>query len=70
LGADQFNGSKSINRVVVYTLQDNYTSRWSRPTVRTFSLYGIKDFTVEGLARATLGDLGHGQATTRWSSAA
>ena len=43
-----FNGSKSIDRVVVYTLQDNYTSPVEPTDSQTFSLYGIKDFTVEG----------------------
>jgi hypothetical protein len=27
-----FNGSKTIDRVVLYTLQDNYWQRWNPPT--------------------------------------
>ena len=43
-----FNGSKTINRVVVYTLQDNYASPVEPTDSMTFSLYGITDFTVQG----------------------
>jgi hypothetical protein len=43
-----FNGSKSVNRVVVYTLQDNYTNPIEPSDSLTFSLYGIKDFAVQG----------------------
>ena len=48
-----FNGSKSIDRVVVYTLQDNYLSPVEPTDSQTFSLYGIKDFTVEGRSGAS-----------------
>ena len=43
-----FNGSKTIDRVVVYTLQDNYTSPVEPTDTLTFSRYGITDFTVQG----------------------
>ena len=43
-----FNGSKSINRVVVYTLQDNFLNPVEPTDSTTFSLYGIVDFTVQG----------------------
>jgi hypothetical protein len=43
-----FNGSKTINRVVVYTLQDNYTNPVEPTDTMTFSLYGITAFTVQG----------------------
>ena len=52
-GADRFNGSKTIDRVVVYSLQDNYPSPVEPTDTQTFSLYGIKDFTVEGAMAAT-----------------
>ncbi len=43
-----FSGSKTINRVVVYTLQDNYASPVEPTDSMTFSLYGITAFTVQG----------------------
>jgi hypothetical protein len=43
-----FNGSKTIDRVVVYTLQDNYTAPVEPTDSMTFSLYGITAFTVQG----------------------
>ncbi len=43
-----FNGAQTINRVVVYTLQDNYNSPVEPSDTMTFSLYGITDFTVQG----------------------
>jgi hypothetical protein len=46
--AISFNGSKTIGRVVVYTLQDNYTAPVEPTETQTFSLYGITAFTVQG----------------------
>jgi len=43
-----FNGSKTIDRVVVYTLQDNFTAPVEPTDSMTFSLYGITAFTVQG----------------------
>jgi hypothetical protein len=43
-----FSGIKTINRVVVYTLQDNYTNPIEPTDTMTFSLYGITAFTVQG----------------------
>ncbi len=43
-----FSGSKTISRVVVYTLQDNYTAPVEPTDSLTFSLYGITAFTVQG----------------------
>ena len=43
-----FNGSKSIDHVVVYSVQDNYTSPVEPTDTMTFSLYGLVDFTVQG----------------------
>jgi hypothetical protein len=43
-----FNAQKSIDRVVVYTLQDNYASPVEPTDVMTFTAYGIVDFTVQG----------------------
>ena len=48
-----FNGSKTIDQVVVYSLQDNYTQPMEPTDSQTFSLYGIKDFTVEGRSGGT-----------------
>ena len=43
-----FNGSKIIDHVVVYTLQDNYANPASPTDTMTFSKYGVTDFTVQG----------------------
>jgi len=43
-----FNGSKTIDRVVVYTLQDNYSSPVEPTDTLTLSAYGVTAFTVEG----------------------
>ncbi len=43
-----FSGSKTINRVVVYTLQDNYSNPVEPTDTLTFSLYGITAFVVQG----------------------
>ncbi|HKW81285.1 MAG TPA: Ig-like domain repeat protein, partial [Casimicrobiaceae bacterium] len=43
-----FNGSKTIDRVVVYTLQDNYPNPVEPSDTMTFTTYGITDFTVQG----------------------
>jgi hypothetical protein len=43
-----FNGSKTIDHVIVYTMQDNYGSPVEPTDTMTFSLYGITDFTVQG----------------------
>ena len=43
-----FNGSKTLNKVVVYTLQDNYNNPVEPTDTLTFSNYGVRDFTVEG----------------------
>jgi hypothetical protein len=43
-----FNGSKTIDRVVVYTLQDNYTSPVEPSDSLTFAVYGNTHFSVEG----------------------
>jgi PKD repeat protein len=43
-----FNGTKSIDHVVVYTLQDNVSSPLPPTDSMTFTQYGITDFTVQG----------------------
>src|SRR5437868_4736046 len=43
-----FNGSKTIDRVVVYTLQDNLLNPIEPSDTLTFTQYGITDFTVQG----------------------
>jgi len=43
-----FSGTKTIDRVVVYSVQDAYTSPVEPTDAMTFSLYGLTDFTVEG----------------------
>jgi F5/8 type C domain. len=43
-----FSSSKTINRVVVYTLQDNYANPSEPTDAMTFSLYGVTAFTVQG----------------------
>jgi len=43
-----FNGAKTIDHVVVYSVQDNYQNPVEPTDTTTFSLYGITDFTVQG----------------------
>jgi hypothetical protein len=43
-----FNGSKTIDHVVLYTVQDNYANPIEPTDTTTFSLYGITAFTVQG----------------------
>jgi Bacterial Ig-like domain (group 3) len=43
-----FNGNKTIDRVVVYSVQDAFTSPVEPTTTMTFSLYGLRDFSVQG----------------------
>ena len=43
-----FNGSKTIDRVVVYTLQDNLLNPIEPTDTLTFTQYGVTDFTVQG----------------------
>ena len=43
-----FDGSKTIDHVVVYTVQDNYANPVEPTDTMTFSLYGITAFTVQG----------------------
>ena len=43
-----FNGFKLVDRVVVYTLQDNFASPVEPTDGLTFTQYGVRDFTVQG----------------------
>ncbi|MDO8369906.1 MAG: zinc-dependent metalloprotease family protein, partial [Candidatus Nitrotoga sp.] len=43
-----FNGTQTIDRVVVYTLQDNYTNGTEPSDTLTFNKEGITGFTVQG----------------------
>ncbi len=43
-----FSGSKTIDQVIVYTLQDNYANPVDPPATLTFSLYGVTAFQVQG----------------------
>ena len=43
-----FSGNKAINRVVVYSLQDNYTNPVEPTDTMTGTLYLAKDFLVQG----------------------
>jgi hypothetical protein len=42
-----FNGSKTINEVDVFTLQDNYAAPSDPTSTMTFTLYGLTDFQVQ-----------------------
>lgn len=42
-----FAGSKTIDRIVLYTLADNYAAAVEPTDSTTFTLYGIQDFTVQ-----------------------
>jgi hypothetical protein len=43
-----FAGNKTIDRVVVYSVQDNYANPVEPSDVLTFTQYGVQDFTIEG----------------------
>jgi hypothetical protein len=43
-----FNGTKSIDKVVVYTVQDNWQSPVEPTDTMTFTQYGVTDFSVQG----------------------
>jgi hypothetical protein len=43
-----FSGVKTIDRVVVYTLQDNYTNPIEPTDTLTFASYGVTAFSVQG----------------------
>jgi hypothetical protein len=43
-----FNGTKTIDHVVVYTVQDNFASPVEPTDTMTFSLYGVTNFSVQG----------------------
>jgi hypothetical protein len=44
----QFNGTKTIDRVVVYSVQDNFVNPVEPTDTMTFLLYGLQDFLVQG----------------------
>jgi serine protease len=43
-----FNGQKTIDHVIVYTLQDNYANPVDPPDTLTFTQYGVTAFQVQG----------------------
>jgi hypothetical protein len=43
-----FNGQKTIDHVIVYTLQDNFSSPVSPTDTMTFSTWGVTGFNVDG----------------------
>jgi hypothetical protein len=53
-----FNGSKTIDHVIVYTVQDNWQNPVEPTDSMTFGLYGITDFTVQGWNGASWVTLG------------
>ena len=53
-----FNGQKTINQVIVYTVQDNYTNPVDPPANLTFTLYGLTAFQVQGWNGAAWVNLG------------
>ena len=53
-----FSGSKTIDHVVVYTVQDNYANPVEPTDTMTFSLYGVTAFTVQGWNGSTWVTLG------------
>ena len=43
-----FSGPKTIDHVIVYTLQDNYSNPVEPSDTLTFTQYGVTDFQVQG----------------------
>jgi hypothetical protein len=60
-----FNGRKTIDHVVVYTVQDNYQNPVEPTDSMTFSLYGLTDFQVQGWDGANWVTLGGVSANNR-----
>ena len=55
-----FNGPKTIDHVIVYSMQDNYGFPVDPPSTLTFTAYGVTDFQVQswnGAAWVTLGSV-------------
>ncbi len=48
-----FNGNKTIDHVVVYTVQDNYGNPIEPTDTLTFTQYGVTGFTVQGWTGST-----------------
>jgi hypothetical protein len=57
-----FSGQKTIDHVIVYTLQDNYQNPVDPPDTLTFTQYGVTDFWVQGWNGSTWVNLGAGVA--------
>jgi len=53
-----FNGQKTIDHVIVYTLQDNFATPVDPPNNMTFTLYGVTAFQVQGWNGAAWVNLG------------
>ncbi len=53
-----FNGQKTIDQVIVYTLQDNYANPVDPPANMTFTLYGVTGFQVQGWSGSAWVNLG------------
>ncbi len=53
-----FNGQKTIDQVIVYTLQDNFANGVDPPNNMTFTLYGVTAFQVQGWNGAAWVSLG------------
>jgi PKD repeat protein len=53
-----FSGQKTIDQVVVYTLQDNYTNPVDPPDNLTFARFGVTAFQVQGWSGTAWVDLG------------
>jgi hypothetical protein len=54
----RFNGPKTINHVVVYSVQDNFANPVEPTESMTFTLYGLTNFEVQGWTGATWITLG------------
>ena len=48
LGSDRIQRSKTIDRAVVYSVQDNYTNPVEPSDAQAFSVFGVTSFTVDG----------------------
>jgi len=63
-----FSGSKTIDHVVVYTVQDNFNSPVEPTDTMTFTTWGLTDFTVQGWngsAWVTLGTVSNNNLVKR-----
>jgi hypothetical protein len=65
-----FNGSKTLDEINVFTLQDNYTSPVDPTSSTVFTLYGVRDFQVQYWTGAAWQDVPGGAGNEQYQGVA